>query len=141
MKFAKKVSSAVKSKPSARKDTGYEQNQKKLKTFKYEDRVSPVRLAFERSKVFHDEMSRLTRPIRKFFIFDSSGNKLRAAGGLWASRFLSIKRVLRSSPLSLILHYCQSNLLYWTIPRNGTTTRLPTWVAVRVSSSETLQEE
>lgn len=128
MKCVKKVPlSAVKAKPSAGKDTGYEKKQKRLKKFKYEERVSSTRLAFERAKVFNQAMAKLNQPCRKYFIFDSDGSKVRVAGGLWASRFLSIQCVLRSSPLSLVLHYCQSNLLCQTRSHNGSDDQMHRW--------------
>lgn len=98
----KSASSAVKSKQNrSRKSTGYEIDNRKLKKYRYEERVTPARLAFERYKFAQRElMKRKHRKlIRKYF------------GPLTSRSPLPLCRALRSSPLSLLLFYCQQNLL------------------------------
>ena len=97
----KSSSSAVKSHWTW-KNTGYEVKEKKTKKFEFKERVTSARLACERYKFTQKELSKHSRCTMKHKYF----------GDLTYQTSLPWHLALNSgSPTSLLLFYCQRNML------------------------------
>ncbi len=100
----KTASSAVKSKRSSGKNTGYEIKDRKLKKFEYKERITPARLAFERYKIAQKELNEHQQGALTYKCFGELTYRYQSSLP-WHLAFRS------GSPMSLLLFYCQRNML------------------------------